>query len=225
MVYAIRYHPVVNILVIEEQPFGGVLRPISGGPPWGVALRHNPLHEQPPDVPAVRASPRLISWSGTPAERLFDSDPRAWGREAMNRFRDACRTLGSHGRHLLIRPHARHIISDVPRCLHLLSERGAEPLGIILDPASLLDAPMIPDLPDHQTRFFEALGPVAEAVWLTGISTDQDGMPLPAPLGEGILPADHILSLWKRCCRSDSPVILVPTRLEDQIDLIRSHNG
>jgi hypothetical protein len=104
----------------------------------------------------------------------------AWGPGAWQAMLGACREARGAGVRLLLRPHARHILSDAQRCLRFLEEQAppfAPPL--LLDPAAMLTESMLPDAAEHLERILGALAG-REGVWgvlLSGVE--------PAPGGGG----------------------------------------
>jgi hypothetical protein len=104
---------------------------------------------------------REIVWSGSYAELegggVFDDDPRTWGPKGWDalRLRVAAEIQGS----VAIRPHAKHVVSDVPGCRRLLDSEWATERGVSLcyDPASMMTPAMLPRAEDHFRRMFEAL--------------------------------------------------------------------
>src|SRR5690606_16207566 len=94
-----------------------------GGPAEGLAplpmWEGNLLHEPPP-ASADPATP-LACWSGwtaedaDPASGCFPLSMEAWGPGAWQAMLDACREAWDAGVQLMLRPHARHILSDAQR--------------------------------------------------------------------------------------------------------------
>lgn len=120
----------------------------------------------------------LVCWSGSPsatAEDPFPDDPAAWTPGAWAALdaalADLEERLGRAGATLLIRPHHRHTVGDVPsvgRLLRTLAERGGAGeaggggrVGVLLDVESMLAPSMRARGPDdHRRRIREALAPV-----------------------------------------------------------------
>lgn len=160
-------------------------------------------------------------WSGSLAEQPLARDVRTWGPEGMAALNEACdagvaRAAAAGGR-LLVRPHARHVLSDVQRCLTFMLKRQGQPLGLLLDPAALLDSTMLGRAADHLRRAIETLGPVADAVWLTNVSggaraslddTDDDHHLTPVPLHRGLIAPTILLDLVRRCVPASTPLIV-----------------
>jgi len=163
-------------------------------PVWGA----NPLAGDP--TGAARAIPGeggpVIAWSGGLGPGLFERHPATWmpaGRDAWTRFLDAAEPeLARRGGRLLVRPHARHVVSDVTAAASMLAGRDPARLGVALDPAACFEATMLPDAEDHLRRMFRVLGASAEVVILRSLPAapaggdGPGGPPLePLPLGEG----------------------------------------
>ncbi len=64
--------------------------------------------------------------------------------------------LRDSGRRLLLRTHARHVVSDFVAAKALLAEREGSPIGIALDPAACFEASMLADAEDHLVRTFSS---------------------------------------------------------------------
>lgn len=114
----------------------------------------------------------LACWSGTPAataEDLFPDDPGSWTPAAWAALDAAldkvAPRLAAGDVTLLIRPHHRHVVGDVPsvgRLLRGLREREIERVGVLLDAESMLaDSMRTRDPENHLRRIREALRPVA----------------------------------------------------------------
>ncbi len=109
--------------------------------------------------------PQVIAWSGSFAEtdggELFDEDPRTWAAPGWSALESVCRRLAAPSGTLLLRPHARHVVSDVPSCRKLLDAQWARDLGIglVYDPAAMCAASMLAPgrIEDHLRRMYEAI--------------------------------------------------------------------
>lgn len=199
----------------QSQDGAGVIADAIGGA-WAVALGGNPLD----DTWGERArfdellagsvkTKRFIIWSGTPADELFAPDPTIWRpehRERFNAFVDNALAKMADGIELLIRPHARHIISDIPSVRTFAAEREDVPVGILLDPSSMLEPSMLETAREHFERIAHGALPSSNAVLLSGIRRVRTlGTELaPCPLDEGEMDA----SLYERfTSQVDRPVI------------------
>lgn len=205
----------MNALEYHESAGEGVLVKPSSGAAWARVSHANVQHafKQPGE------GPRLVIWSGTPAEHLFDRDPRAWLANAMQTLIETCHALASAGRYVLVRPHARHTLGDVQRCVRFLSEVPRDRIGIVLDPASLLEPGMLPHAEDHLRRAFETLGPLCQLVWLASVSApraeppdDEAEDPVtqalePVRFSEGLLSPARMIEFWRRFCPPETPLV------------------
>ncbi len=113
-------------------------------------------------------APRWVVWSGTPAEGLFDESPLIWSPASWAKFEVGLRHVAAMAgeRRVLVRPHARHVVSDLPSCLRVLERTSVENARVLLDPAAMLTEDMQKNAEDHVTRILEGLGghPGVEAV-------------------------------------------------------------
>ncbi|MEL6328657.1 MAG: hypothetical protein AAFR38_03265 [Planctomycetota bacterium] len=157
----------------------------------------NPLHAEAIISDARAPLVRWSGWIGGPAARddgTFDADFRTWtpaGREAFDAW---AATLAGE---TWLRPHCRHVVSDVQTCLNLVrswEDQAELPLRLLLDPAALLTASMLGQAEDHLARAIETLGSheLVPAVVLADVtlieSTDRyEPDVAPAPLGTGAI--------------------------------------
>ena len=104
---------------------------------------------------------REIVWSGSYAEvdggGMFDEDPRTWGPRAWDE-------LGARvGREVyggvVIRPHAKHVVSDVPGCRRLIESDWAiaRDVHLCYEPAGMMTIGMLARAEDHLRRMYEAI--------------------------------------------------------------------
>jgi len=66
---------------------------------------------------------------------------------------------------LVLRPHARHTLNDVPGCCRLIHELDASArlgVGLLIEPAAFLTGAMLDDADEHLERIFEVLIPYAQ---------------------------------------------------------------
>ena len=144
------------------------------------------------------------------------------GRAALDAYLDAAEpVLRERGSRLLLRTHARHVISDAQAALGLLAAREGAPFGIALDPSSCIEASMLRDLEDHLTRFFVLAGKVAEVIVLGSVeqpaSVESEEALAWAPLGEGIVDAGLLGSLVREHAREDVVVAVCGEDPEGQL--------
>lgn len=187
-----------------------------GSVAWAAVHWSNLLREPP--VAFDWPGDRLLTFSGTLADDLFERDHATWlrpGHEAFEAMWDALAPqLQRAGSRVCIVPHARHVLSDVQSSAHFHRERLGQPLEIALAPAALLEPGMLDDIEVHLTRMFETLGPIAAFVILEDVSRDQDrhGLPVRVPMGTGALPRDLLLDLVERCVPIATPLVLPAAR-------------
>ena len=170
------------------------------------------------EVPA----PRLFCWSGSLADEPFASHPANWmrpGRAALDALVNAASpALEAQGRSLCLRPHLRQVLSDAQGCLRFLTDHAGLPVQVALCPADMIAAQMLRDLPDHLERLFASLGPRAALVLLEDIGpAGEDDPPNPVPLGKGALPRDLVRELIARHVPAETPIVLRPAELADQL--------
>jgi hypothetical protein len=129
------------------------------GSTWAALWHGNLVHAEVPDAGAVLEAPRWVVWSGTPAAGLFDESPLVWGSPAWAKFDEALRVVAAAAgpRTVLVRPHARHVVSDLPSCLRVLERTNIPNLRLLLDPASMLTEDMKTSAQDHVTRILEGI--------------------------------------------------------------------
>lgn len=111
-------------------------------------------------LPGAVGGSSLVVWSGGLGEGLFDADPRTWMSpgwaalsEALPRWLEKCEGAGIRP---VLRPHARHVMSDAPGIARVLREFPG--VRVLLDPAAMLTANMIATAEDHFTRTLSSLG-------------------------------------------------------------------
>jgi hypothetical protein len=179
----------------------------------------NPLADgwTPPDGETDDAVP-LVAWSGTLADDLYASDPRTWmaaGRAALDRWWSE---IGAAGRPVHLRPHCRHVLSDVPSCRRFIHDHAEAPPTLALAPADLLEPVMLDAVEDHLGRILELLVPCAAVVLLHDVEPTADGDRLvPVPLGAGRLACDDVRDLLKRHVPAELPVVLRADGIDGQM--------
>jgi hypothetical protein len=164
----------------------------EGGTEWARVSHANPL-EVGFDLGGVQ---RIVSWTGwfgegaEAAAGRFPRDfmtwtPQAW-KSLRSKIEEAAPGLAESGRELLLRPHARHVVSDPQACVMLMKDL---PHGVrlLLDPVSLLTPAMLTGAEDHIGRALEvvAFGPVA-AVLVAGADRLDDEHLVPAMPGDAL---------------------------------------
>lgn len=158
-------------------------------PPTVFLARMNPLREEI-DLSGVPDGAWVVCWSGSLADNMFVRDWGTWGDAGMSALKSFCARVapefGARGLRLVLRPHARHVLSDAFRCRRIVDENAHGFVGVALDAASMMEHSMLDDVEGHYERAFELLGPVADLVIVTGLARgdEEDGPPgrPPAPV-------------------------------------------
>lgn len=169
-------------------------------PPPLVAWEGNLLRDELPPLGSF-AAPWIVARSGSLAEDPFEDEPRNWmgpGRAALEKTCDRLvGALVAHERLLLLRPHARQVLSDVAGTADFLRRHRGERFGLALAPADLLTAEMLPQAEDHLVRIAETLAGVATVVLLEDARPRRDDPDRveTVPLGEGMLPLGVLRAL------------------------------
>ena len=176
-----------------------------------------------------QVSPRLLMYSGTLSSSLFGEDPRTWlkpGRAALDAFADrVLPTLQTTKRTICFRLHARHVLSDPQGALRFMLDHAQQPFEIALSPADMITPDMVGTIDDHLRRMFESLAPRAAMVFLNDIRLNAAGQARSVALGDGILPQELVLSLIREHVPANTPVVLPPHKLEQQLKWLRfEHN-
>jgi len=198
----------------------GMITDATGAPVATIA--HTSVFDEAFEAEVERSSgTTIIAWSGR-ADGAdpdpFAADPRSWLPGAMPAFLarlDALETVLRRTRvRVLIRPHARHIVSDVPRAVAVLhhQSRSSEPhFGLALEPAALLEPSMVPTAIDHTRRALESLAHRAAVVILTNICDpiSPDGWFTPSRLENGLIPGAQLVNLAARHVPADCPIAVV----------------
>jgi len=104
------------------------------------------------DRASIAPDPRttsVILWSGSCAElddppgNLFDAHPRTWAAHGWAALERACaHAAAATTDTILIRPHARHVLSDIPslkRFAHTIAPDHPGRFELFIDPPSMLD--------------------------------------------------------------------------------------
>lgn len=147
----------------------GILTLSPPGACWATVLPGSLLAGvQPP----ASASPPVVVFTGSYAELdgggSFDAHPRTWARPGWERLAEACGLFaGTCEATILIRPHACHVVSDVPGIRHFASTIAARypgRFGLLLDPVAML-------VPGHLARHdaTDAITRVLEEVGMMGL--------------------------------------------------------
>lgn len=126
------------------------------------------------DLGAIPEDATVLCWSGTLGEGLFARDWGTWGAAGWEALMLFCErvapVLDERGARLVLRPHARHVLSDAFKCRRFLDENRHGRIGVALDAAAMMERSMLGDTEGHFERAFEMLGAVAELVIVTGLA-------------------------------------------------------
>ncbi len=187
-------------------PSPGTLTTIAGEPVASASSGH-PLEPRFSIGPG--AGGRVL-WSGTPGDDPFASDFRVWTDEAwagLARAIAALRMEVGPDVMLWVRPHACHVVSDLPSCRRFLSDVADASTRVLLDPASMLTEELVGAAEDHLVRILDGLGrePGVGAVLVADVGASGG----PVSLGEGVLGAELAASLVRDRARSDMPLVLL----------------
>lgn len=176
---------------------------------------------------AEAPSQRSVIWSGTLGEDLFAAEPRNWARAGRGALQRLCDELApqlqARGRIVCFRPHARHVLNDVPSCFTFATERvgPGQPFEIALAPALMLEPSMLDQLEDHLRRQFKTLGSRCAMVMLGDVRVidvaDGDAQCESVPLGEGVLPRDLVRRLLSDCVPTSTPIVIQGRSIERQL--------
>lgn len=157
-----------------------------------------------------------VCWSGTLGAELFGRDWGTWGGAGMEALGAFCARvapeLESRGARLVLRPHARHVLSDPFRCRRFLDEHGGRGVvGVALDAASMTEGSMLGDAQDHAERAFEMLGPAASAVFVTGVErgAGEELSAVSCPVGRGAVGARFLGGLVRTHVPARTPLLLM----------------
>ena len=147
-----------------------------------------------------------VCWSGSMAELdgggLFAEDPRTWGSKGWSALEAAV-----SGRTLCLRPHARHVVSDVPGCRKVLAAEWAGGVGLLVDPMSMMTSAMLNarEAEDHLCRVLEMVGEVEASqagrilgvVVSGGVVDERCGVAV-VPLRAGVLDGGRVVERARR---------------------------
>jgi hypothetical protein len=217
--------------ILDKQ---GLIRAPGGAGPSDRLARvqaWNSLQDPVPDRVPAGSPPALVCSSGR-----FEDGPggpgalRTWGPEGWRRLEAFCDglepLLGRAGVVLVLRPHARDVLSDAQSCLTFLTRREGRPSRLLLDPAGMLTPGMLGDAPDHLGRMMDALGghPGVWGLLLTNVRPDGAGGLEPCPLHLGEVDAGLLAGLaggWG----DGGPVVVLEEGFEAQIELLGRARG
>lgn len=212
------------LLIPHVDPAGVTTLAGASSPSTAVwAAVHN-AHAIDLDLAAMRwPAPRVAMWTGSLADDRWSRDVRTWGPGPLKALESWCdaaaAALAPAGRSVLLRPHARHVLSDVQRTFTFISKRAGSPIGLLLEPTAFLEPDMLAKAEDHLRRAMGVLGPLATAVWLTnvaapahagadGLDVDESPPPLErVALGSGLLDPSRLIALVREHVPPSTPII------------------
>ena len=157
----------------------------------------------PPEAWPAEAA---IAWSGSLAAGpgRFVPEPRNWMGPGRAALESACDRLvdglARSRRTLLLRPHARQVLSDLTGAVDFLRRHRGERFGLAFAPADLFVASMLNDAAEHLGRGFAVLLPLLRPDRDVLILEDleppdrEEDLPRKVPLGTGILPWQTVAS-------------------------------
>lgn len=192
----------------------GLIRAAGGGETILASMRGgNPLDPNWDVGKQLHDCSRLVTWSGTMADELFVGHPANWMPVGAESFRQRCDViaaeLAASGIEWCIRPHARHVTSDVPSCQHFLNSRADSVMTLAFDPAAMLEPSMLSALDEHLPRMFQTLGERATMVLLSDAAVDAagDSIAVMQP-GRGVMPGAMLRELVQRHVPTETPIVL-----------------
>ncbi len=168
---------------------------------------------------------RILSFSGSLADSMWDSHPPNWltpGQTALRRYCDDLEPrLRERGMVLCFQPHCRHVLSDPASCVKFLDDMQGRPFEVALTPTAFLEQNMFDDIEDHLTRAFELLGARCSLVFLWDIAdppswSTSNGVTY-EPLGRGRLPRDPVHHLLDKHMAPATPLVLCDEDLASQL--------
>ena len=205
---------------------GVILKHGSPSEVLGSTCRGNPLAEASWLADVTAPGDRIVSWTGTLAEGLFESHPMTWLRPGREAFANFCLEimpqLTASGKTVCFQPHCRHVLSDPQSCLNFHREQEG-PFEFALSPGDMMEPVMIDDIEDHLTRSFEALGELCAMVILQDVVVEKANGAEPgschaAPLSQGDLPRSHVRQLIDACVPAGTPIVISAPDIESQLE-------
>lgn len=233
------------ILVLSPSGAGGVFRtyPVGKAPPSGVMSAQSLLGLLGCGELASRQAGE-VHWSGSlaeldePAGGLFDEDPRTWGTRGWAALDAALAEVLAGIPSVVIRPHARHVVSDIPGCARVLRAWGAKGLRLLGDPVSMLTPTLLagstgldvlargyealaapPMSPDESEGCVRANGGLWGVVVANVVLDERMGVRA-CPLTEGLLDAAMIARLAAAHVPRGVPLVLIEGDEADQLRLL-----
>jgi hypothetical protein len=146
----------------------------------------------------------VVCWSGWVGdarveEGWFERSVGAWMPQGVAQREEVVGRLVDAG--VVIRAHARHLVSDVPACLNLLREKPG--VKLLVDVAGFFEPSMIGDASVHLERILGGLGGAAWGVVLCDVAVVGRGDEqwcVPVASGVGVLNMERLRGLVGECC-------------------------
>ncbi|MEM8756149.1 MAG: hypothetical protein AAGF47_00015 [Planctomycetota bacterium] len=213
--------------IAQESPSIVLIPASSRGPanPFGRFSHDNPADPAgwPEAWPTREPRGRLIVWAGwldddaDPANGRFPRDLRTWTepgwtalREGLAELRPAAHAAAGS---ICLRPAAGCVLGDPQACLTFFRESSAAGLELLVDLPSMLTPEMMPELPDHAARAFDALGTLDAAVGsVLAAPVITDGRVGLQPLTDQPGTAELVLDAWRGSPLADRPALLIDPR-------------
>ncbi|GAB4382767.1 MAG: hypothetical protein Kow0022_01010 [Phycisphaerales bacterium] len=195
--------------VLQITAWDGPVAPIldaSSGDTVGHASRAN-LAEVPP--PPGGAGWR-VCWSGWVGEADIDSGwfervPGGWMPSSQQTWKAVMQKV-DEADGVVLRPHARHLLSDGPGCRAWL--QGGPGRHLLLDPVAMLEPEMLPDADEHIERLLAMLGGNCWGVVFCDVrlidEADRGLWCVPAAAGEGMLDMERFGRAVERFVRGEA---------------------
>ncbi len=210
-------------LQLDSEGYGVIKSINDARETFAIVHGGNPFNTQwqlPALVPGLQ---RIMTWSGTLADDLFEGHPGNWmmaGAAALQqRTQQNLAELPDRNCRWCIRPHCRHVLSDVPSCRQFALDHAGQPIDLVLDPVSMLEPTMLSGLDEHLLRMFETLGPSAAAVFIGDAALDESGTALQSVYpGSGAVSPALVRDLLSQYVPNSTPIVIV----EGQLDAVRS---
>jgi hypothetical protein len=184
---------------------GSEIVPVEGGAPWAVVDARNLLVDGAREVPS---GGRIVIWSGWMGEAdtprgVFERDFRTWSRGAWEKLESEVEPMAGR---ILIRPHARHVLSDAQSCVTFFRKHGG--VALLLDPVAMLTPEMVGRAEEHLERTVGTLGGQAAAVVVSGAARVETAWGAELVSGEGAVARDLVERVVERWVPSEIPRVV-----------------
>lgn len=209
-----------RILIIPgDTRTGRTVVDAATGEQWGIWHDHSFMTNTGLEA---GASGNHVMWSGgLDRDEPFARDPRLWSPAILDDLRSRLRECldRSPGIRLLLRPHARHVLADLNRCVSFARDLCTDPamhsrIGFALDPAALFEPSMLPTQSDYLERILSSLGARCELLILSGLTQhpeaidEEEPSPMQAcPVHHGVLDVGILGRLVREYCPVELPIL------------------